>query len=196
RQLHQQHLQQLNPALRLPLAALAFPVLRQRPRPELDAFLDTIEAVVHADGAVSVFEYCLSRLLQVQVREALDPSRHARFGRNKAPGVRREFAALLAVMAQAGHPHDPLAAKRAYLAGLQRVLPRDHLAYVPPARGVQELDDVWEPLDALAPPAKQVLVEALVDAVSHDGQVSVAEAELLRTVCGVLHCPLPALLAH
>lgn len=196
RQLRQQHLHGLHPAQRLPLAALAFPVLRQRPRPELDAFLDTIEAVVHADGAVSVFEYCLSRLLQVQVREALDPARHARFGRNKAPGVRREFALLLSVLAEAGHPHDALAARRAYLAGLQRVLPRDHLPYAPPARGVQALDEAWEPLDALAPPAKQVLVEALVDAVSHDGQVSVAEAELLRTVCGVLHCPLPAVLSH
>src|SRR5690606_23365401 len=81
------------------------------------------------------------------------------------------------------------AAQRAYLAGLQRVLQRDHMPYAPPAQGVQALDEVWEPLDALAPPAKQVLVEALVDAVSHDGQVSVAEAELPRTVCGVLHCP-------
>jgi hypothetical protein len=39
-----------------------------------------------------------------------------------------------------------------------------------------------------------MLVEALVDAVSSDQRVSVAEAELLRTVCAVLHCPLPALL--
>ena len=58
-------------------------------------------------------------------------------------------------------------------------------------RGVLALDDVWEPLDALDPLAKQVLVEAITAAVSHDGQVSVAESELLRTICGVLHCPLP-----
>jgi hypothetical protein len=180
--------------LRLPLASLAFPALRQRPRPQLDAFLDTIEAMVRTDGRVSVFEYCLSKLLQVQVREALDPSRHARFGRTKATGVRQEFATLLAVMAQAGHPDAPAQAQRAYLAGLQRVLPRDHLPYAPPAGGVQALDAVWEPLDALVPAAKEMLVEALVDAVSSDQRVSVAEAELLRTVCAVLHCPLPALL--
>ena len=28
----------------------------------------------------------------------------------------------------------------------------------------------------------------------HDGRVSVAEAELLRTICAVLHCPLPPML--
>ncbi|MBO9717752.1 MAG: M48 family metallopeptidase [Pseudoxanthomonas sp.] len=192
--LRRQHLAELHPALRLPLASLAFPVLRQRPRPELDAFLDTIEAMVLTDGRVSVFEYCLSKLLQVQVREALDPSRHTRFGRTKATGVRQEFATLLAVMAQAGHPDAPMQAQRAYLAGLQRVLPRDHLPYAPPAEGVQALDAVWGPLDALVPEAKEMLVEALVDAVSSDQRVSVAEAELLRTVCAVLHCPLPALL--
>ncbi len=184
----------LHPMQRLPLAALAFPVLRLRPRPQLDAFMDTVFAVVNADGQVSLFEYCLGRLLQVQVRESLDPARYARFGRRKPGNVRQEFATLLAVVAQAGNPGDPAEAQRAYLAGMQRVLPRDHVPYAPPANGVLALDAVWEPLDALDPLAKQVMVEAITAAVSHDGRVSVAEAELLRTLCGVLHCPLPPML--
>ncbi|WP_454829276.1 M48 family metallopeptidase [Pseudoxanthomonas wuyuanensis] len=192
-ELRQQQLQALHPMLRLPLAALIFPVLRMRPRPQLETFLDTVEAVVHADGQVSLFEYCLARLLQVQLRESLDPARYARFGRRKPGNVKNEFAILLAVVAQAGHA-DPAEAQRAYLAGLQRVLPRDHMPYAPPGYGVQALDEVWEPLDALDPLAKQVMVEAITAAVSHDGRVSVAEAELLRTICGVLHCPLPAML--
>ena len=191
--IHQQLVADLHPMLRLPLAALAFPVLRLRPRPDLDRFLDSVFAVVNADGEVSLFEYCLGRLLTVQVMESLDPSRYARFGRRKPGNVRDEFATLLAVVAQAGHD-DPASAKRAYLAGLQRVLPRDHLPYAPPANGVLALDAVWEPLDALDPLAKQAMVEAITAAVSHDGRVSVAEAELLRTICGVLHCPLPPML--
>ena len=183
----------LHPMLRLPLAALAFPVLRLRPRPELDTFMDAANAMVFADGAVSLFEYCLGRLLTVQVRESLDPSRHARFGRHKPHDVKNEIATLLAVVAQAGHA-DAGGAQRAYLAGLQRVLPRDHLAYAPPAAGVQSLDAVWAPLDALDPLAKQPLVEAITAAISHDGRVSVAESELLRTICAVLHCPLPPML--
>ncbi|MGI8560784.1 MAG: M48 family metallopeptidase [Luteimonas sp.] len=192
-ELHGGALSALHPMQRLPLAAIAFPVLRRRPRPELDAFMDTVHAVVHTDGKVSLFEYCLGRLLEVQVRESLDPSRHARFGRRKPGGVKREFATLLAVVAQAGHA-DAEAARRAYLAGLQRVLPRDHVPYAPPVDGVLALDEVWPALDALDPLAKQVLVEAITDAVGHDGRVSVAESELLRTICGVLHCPLPPML--
>ena len=191
RALHGGDLASLHPMQRLPLAALAFPVLRRRPRPELETLLDTVHAVVHGDGQVSLFEYCLGRLLEVQLRESLDPRRHARFGRRKPGNVRQEFATLLAVVAQAGNPSDPAAAQRAYLAGLQRVLPRDHLPYAPPASGVLALDEVWPALDALEPLAKQLMVEAVTAAASHDGRISVAESELLRTICGVLHCPLP-----
>ena len=56
------------------------------------------------------------------------------------------------------------------------------------------LDEVWAPLDALDPLAKQALVEGLTATIGHDGRVSVAEAELLRTICGALHCPLPPML--
>ncbi|MBB1060095.1 M48 family metallopeptidase [Marilutibacter spongiae] len=193
RHIHDSELHDLNPMLRLPLAAMAFPVLRLRPRPELDGFLDASNAMVYADGRVSLFEYCLARLLTVHVRESLDPARYARMGRKRVPGVKREFATLLAVVAQAGST-DEAGARRAYLAGLQRILPRDHMPYAPPAEGVVALDEVWEPLDALDPLAKQVLVESITEAIGHDGRVSVAEAELLRTICGVLHCPLPPML--
>ena len=59
---------------------------------------------------------------------------------------------------------------------------------------MQALDAVWEPLDLLEPAGKELLVEALTAAISHDNRVSVAEAELLRTICAALHCPLPAML--
>ena len=55
--------------MRLPLAAIAFPVLRRQTAATLDAFLATCDEVVHADGQVNLFEYCLSRMLQVQVRD-------------------------------------------------------------------------------------------------------------------------------
>lgn len=187
-------LRDLHAALRLPLAAVAFPVLRQLPRPQLRAFMGCIDALTHADGRISLFEYCLSRLLQVQVHAALDPSRHQHFGRRKTTGVRQEFSTLLAVVARAGNPGNEAAARRAYLAGLQRILPQDHLPYAPPAAGVLALDAVWAPLDALDPLAKQVLVESVTATISHDQRINVAEAELLRTICATLHCPLPALL--
>ncbi|WP_305805673.1 M48 family metallopeptidase [Stenotrophomonas sp. YIM B06876] len=192
--IHDGGLRGLHPALRLPLASLAFPALRSLPRPQLQQFHDCIGALTRADGRVSLFEYCLSQLLQVQVQAALDPSRHVHFGRRKTASVRQEFATLLAVVAQAGNPGAPQQAQHAYLAGLGHILPRDHLPYAPPAAGVLALDAVWAPLDALDPLAKQIVVEAVTATIGHNQRVTVAEAELLRMICGVLHCPLPALL--
>ena len=191
--LRSEQLGALHPMQRLPLAALAFPVLRLRPRPDLNVVLDTLHAVVNTDGHVSVFEYCLGTLLQHQLRESLDPSRHAQFGRHKIAAAKREASILLSLVAQAGHdnPHDAL---RAYLAGLQRVLPQEHLDYAPPPEGVLALEAVWPVLNSLNPAAKQTMVEAVTAAVGHDGRISVSEAELLRTVCGVMHCPLPPML--
>jgi hypothetical protein len=192
--IHQQLVADLHPMLRLPLAALAFPVLRLRPRPRLDAFMDTVHAVVNADGQVSLFEYCLGRLLTVQLRESLDPGRYSHFGPRKPAAVKHELALLLAVVAHAGNRESPDSARRAYLAGMLRVLPNEHIAYAPPANGVLALDEAWDALDRLDPLAKQLLVEAVTAAIGNDGRVSVAEAELLRTICGVLHCPLPPML--
>ena len=184
----------LHAGTRLPLAALAFPALRGNPRPRLQQLVQVIDALVQVDGGLSLFEYCLARLLRSQVIEALDPAAHVRFGRRRVGAVQQEFSLLLSVIAQAGHPGQPALARQAYAAGLQRVVAGQQMVYQPPAQGVAALEQVWPALDGLEPLAKQLVVESLVAAVSHDGRIKVAEAELLRTVCGVLHCPLPACL--
>lgn len=194
-QLHRQHVAGLHPMLRIPLAELAFPVLRRRPRPQLETFLDAVQAVGMADGKLSLFEYCLGRLLTLQLRESLAPARYAGIGRRQPRAVRREIATLLAVVADAGHG-DSIGGRHAYLAGMQRILPGEHIDYRPPANAPAALEQAWVPLDALDPLAKRVLVEAVTAAIAHDGRISVVESELLRTVCAMLHCPLPPLPGH
>ena len=183
----------LNPALRLPLAAVAFPLLRRRPRADLQQFMDTVYALVHADGRVDLFEYCLGRLLQTQVAESLDPARAWVAGNKRLADVTAPATQLLAILADAGHA-NPADATRAFTAGVARIYPRLNASYSPPRDITGALDALWPPLDALEPMAKELLIEGLVVAISHDGQVTVEEAELLRTVCASLHCPLPPVL--
>ena len=195
RTLHRNARRACIPLLRLPLAALAFPVLRLRPRPELDVFLDTVHAMVHADGQVSLFEYCLGRLLQVQVRESLDPARACAL---RPPAscrdVRSEIATLLCVVAQCGNDERRARAAR---------LPRRHPARAaarPPAVRAAQRTACWRSTRSgrrwtrsIRWPSKR-WSKAITATISHDGRVSVAEAELLRTICGALHCPLPPML--
>ena len=93
------------------------------------------------------------------------------------------------------HGHDDdRSAKNAFAAGLERVLPNVDFAYAPPAAWTKALDEALAALDAVDATGKQLLVEGLVAAISQDGKVAVAEAELLRVVCAGLHCPLPPML--
>jgi len=183
----------LHPALRLPLASLAFPALRRRPRPELEKFIACTETLIHIDGQVGLFEYCLARMLRRQVIEALDPSRHRPSGKRKLAACGEALRDLFSVIAHHGHG-DAGQARQAFASGIAQVLPRSALTYQPPGDWVAAMDAALPALDGLEPMGKQLLVEGLVLTTSHDGRLTVAESELLRTVCACLHCPLPPVL--
>jgi Zn-dependent protease with chaperone function len=182
----------LHPLLRLPLAQLCFPALRSRPLPEQEAVLGAVFALIHSDGRITTFEYCLSRMLYSELAGAVRPRARVGTGtRTMADdGAAAAAATLLAVLAQAGHP-DPDVAESAFHAAVLRTLPGRRVPYVPPDRGVLALEQVWSTLDSLAPADTSLLVQGAVEAIGHDGVLTVVEMELLRTVCAVLRCPLP-----
>ncbi len=183
----------LHPMQRLPLAALAFPALRRRPRPQLDGFLAVLRELIGVDGKVSLAEYCLAKLVGLQVMDALNPASALVIGRIKLPEVEGSVRDLLAIVAMHGQD-DAVAAARAYALGLNEVLPGATIAYAPPSEWSSALDRALPKLDRLAPAGKELVVRGLTCAVAADGMVSVAESELLRTICAALHCPLPPLL--
>jgi hypothetical protein len=183
-----QALATLHPVLRLPLAELAFPVLRRRPRQQQDAVMGCLHALAQADGLVNLHEYCLSRLLHRELYEAVH--RTSPWAARRAPrhAVHQAAATLLAVLAEAGRQGQP---EDAYRAGLAQVVPGQALPYTP----VQPvaLENVWPVLDGLDGPEKQFLVAGMVTVIGHDGVMTVSEIELLRTVCALIGCPLPPL---
>lgn len=181
----------LHPVLRLPLAELAFPVVRRRPRAEQEAVLAAIHAVIQADHRVEVFEYCLARLLHRELYESMN--RTSPWGGRRSPEqTNRAIATLLALLARYGHS-GITAAPAAYAAGMAVVLPGVQLPFQPPQQGAVSLEELWPALDALDGPEKQFLVSAMVTVIGHDGMLTVSEIEVLRTVCAILHCPLPPL---
>ena len=175
---------------RLPLAQLAFPALRRRPRPQLQTFLIALNEVIQADGRVQLEEYCLAKLVGVQVIDALDPSKAKISGSNKLVGCKAEVANVIAIIASYGND-DAGEAERAYLLGMQEVLPDAIDPYTPPDDFAFALDKALPKLDLLAPMGKELLIKGLTRAIGADGKVAVSEAELLRTICAALHCPLP-----
>ena len=178
---------------RLPLLELAFPALRRRPAAQLRALIALVEELLRADGRISVLDYAFSRLLRMQLGEALAPRATMRrpHPAPKLLALRAEAQTLFSVMALAGND-DLRQARAAYDAGMRRLLPMGAPDYAPPEPWIDALDQALARFDALAPLIKQQLIEALALTVSQDQRVTLGEAELLRTVCAALHCPLPA----
>jgi hypothetical protein len=108
--------------------------------------------------------------------------------------VQQDAQVLFSVLAQHGH-NDETSARRAYEAGMHHLFPRARPAYAVPSPWPAALDMALSRLDQLVPIAKEQLVEAMVATVTHDQQLTMGEAELLRAVCAGLHCPLPPLVA-
>ena len=182
----------LHPMLRLPLAQLAFPALKRRPRPEIDAFVKALDALIHADGRVDLDEYCLAKLVQAQVVAALDPSASFKPGTLKLADAQDELRDLAALMAHFGNDDDD-GARRAFQAAMQDALPNASVMYALPDDWQAALDRALDVLSRLRPEGQQLVVQALTRAVAADGKVTVAESELLRVTCATLGCPLPPL---
>ena len=181
----------LKPQQRLPVLSSAFPALRQLPREERTQLISALNGMLQREGRLSLRSYALRQLARVHLRDDLDPA--ARGGRLTLDRVVNELQVLFSVLAQHGH-QDETIARRAYEEGMHHLLPRHRPPFASTTNWPQQLDVALNRLDLLVPMAKEQLVEGLVKTVAHDQQLNIAEAELLRVVCGSLHCPLPPLL--
>jgi len=186
-------LARLDPTRHLPLFELSFPALRRRPPLELRQLIGLVDDLVRADGITTIFDYTLSRLLRQHVAESLAPHKVAPRHAPKLHALRSNVQVLFSLLAQAGHA-NAREARQAYDAGVRHLF-TDPPAYAPADPWAASLDVALLKLDRLPPLIKQELITALTTTVLHDRQITLAETELLRVVCALLHCPLPPLAA-
>jgi hypothetical protein len=151
-----------------------------------------LNGMLPQDGSVALHSYVLRKLAQMHLRDDLNPG--ARVRRLTLDAVQRDAQVLFSVLARHGHSDD-VSARRAYEAGMHQLFPRERPAYGIAGAWAAALDLALSRLDQLAPIAKEQLVEAMVATVTHDQQLTIGEAELLRAVCASVHCPLPPLVA-
>lgn len=175
----------LDRGYRLPIVALALPVLRK----ELDEegrrrFLDMLKAVIEADGRVTLGEFVLATLLQAHLGGQRAAARDA-----KCADLKTQCGLVLSLLSHAGAD-----AAKAFVEGAQALdLPlalvgREALRFDEVSRALAELR-------ALAPAEKARFVAACAEVTTADGTVQLAEHELLRAACSALDCPMPQTLA-
>jgi hypothetical protein len=113
--------------------------------------------------------------------------------------LRSEVAAVLYLVAHAGIRADAAGPrdeelKAALRAGAMEMGLGEAEVAAPAGFTSESAGAALEALKALAPLQKAVLVKGLFAAVTADGAIRIAEAELMRMVGAVLDCPLPPLL--
>ena len=178
----------------LPLLQRALPALKSLPAERRRTLVALTAELATVDGRMDVHEYLRAALATRYLGDQLEPVRAP--GRLTLEDCQSELGVLFAILAQRGSD-NPIAARRAYELGLAHLLPRTRADYRAPDAATWNLalDGALARLAALAPAAKELLIDALGRTVLYAGVVAVDEAELLRAVAALLHCPLPPLFA-
>jgi Zn-dependent protease with chaperone function len=181
----------LEPMLRLPALQQVFPALRRAPAAQRKVLGQLASDLIHADARIDAFEFCLAKLLESLLNDELNAQ--APHGTVSIEDAQNEIFVLFATLAQLGSSseHD---ARMAYEAGMSGVLPMRRPPYAVLADWPRQLNAALPKLEDLHPFAKKVLIDGLVKTIASDDVMTEAESELLRTVCALMHCPLPPLL--
>ena len=187
----------IGPEYRLPLLEIAFPALKQRPAPELEYLLELVQRVIELDAEVDLYEYCFYRVLTSSLEEASNPSARRKGNRAGKKAIRQAAIDLVSTVARHGHTSTAEAAS-AFQAGIAEfgAWAADAQYEDVSLQTVTLLDRSLDLLGRMNSAGHKSLLQALAKTVSHDGKLTATEAELLRTVCASLDCPLPPILGE
>ena len=174
---------------RLPLAEIAAPALRGLSPRQHRLFAENMDALVAADRAIDLFEWCLQAVTLHYLADA--------FGA-KPPGAttlrksRDACVYALSILSCAGHPESEAEARAAVA---------DAAAALPELGGGVEFDgrgfhpdallEAARALGGLAPLEKEKFIRACAVCAARDGVVSHDERNLLTVFAALLDCPIP-----
>ncbi len=180
---------------RLPILEIAFPALKRRPVPQLEYLLELVRRLIELDGEVDLYEYCFFRVLTNSLEQAEDPSGRRKRRRSTKKAVRQAAIDLLRTVARHGHSSAEARAS-AFRAGAAEFgqWASDAEYGDETLQTVTVLDRSLTVLARTNSAGRKSLLQAVGKTVSHDGKLSVPEAELLRAICASLDCPLPPIL--
>jgi hypothetical protein len=184
----------LGAAFHLPIVDLALPAIKAAPEASRQELLKALEAVINADRRVSLHEFVVLTLARHQLAPTRKPGAA---GSRRVADLQKETMLVLSLIAHAGIRRDATGTRGEELQAAVRAGTKEMgLPDAAPATDMtlETAGAALEALKALAPMQKALLVKGLFAAVSADGAIRIAEAELMRLVGAVLDCPLPPLL--
>ncbi len=180
---------------RLPLLEIAFPMLRNRPESQMEFMLQLVRKLIELDGQIDLGEFCFYRILASHLGQATDPT--ANKDGNKVPRKKARNAAidLIRIVADQGN-EDNSASEHAYQAGISSFgkWAAERKEEIDDRQTVAVLDQSLDALRQMNSAGRKSMLQAVSNTITHDGKLTLREAELLRAICASLDCPLPPIL--
>ena len=177
---------------RLNVAFQSLPALSQMSQRQYKDFRDRVSELIDADQKVSLFEFCLQRVVCHHLDQA--------YGLVKPPPVRftsltplnPAASIILGLIAVKGNESSEEALK-SYTVAIQQW--NNSTTAVPAISACSRTDfaRALYQFEQATPQLKERLIRACATCICSNRQVTAAEYELLRTICSSLDCPLPPL---
>ena len=184
----------LSEDVRLKIAHLAMPALRQMSRSQYQVFRAEIVRLIDADEQISIFEFCLQRVVIHHLDRVYRLGNPPRIRYRSMDQLQPALAQALAMLAWQG-TDDPTAARAAFTAGFKEALPAVAVPDLPAADS-NNLENFGAALDQFTEAAAELqreFLEGCIACIMADGKVVAREWELLRAICSTFNCAMPRL---
>ncbi len=164
---------------------LCIPALKELEKDDYKQFKNLLLQLIKADDHVSLFEWCLYRIVTHNVENKIEKE-------NKSlKAIADSAAKVLSMVVIEGENEQAEKVFSLAVSHLGRDFQNSRLQTQ--ALEFQEVDKALNQLAELKPLAKPVFLKALMEAINADGKVTATEAELFRAIADTLNCPVPPL---
>ncbi|MDX8403281.1 MAG: M48 family metallopeptidase, partial [Mariprofundaceae bacterium] len=186
----QSELEKLALELRLPLAEMVMPALKEMSLPQYKAFKKSVSVVIKADHEISLFDFILYRMLIRRLDGEFGSSVPLPVKYHRMKRVLPYAAVLMALLARTGHGEN---APSVFSESMALLAEGEHLILDKKSARLSHFDKALTELNMASPSLKESILKAALHCVVCNGVISVKEGELLRAVADGLDCPMPLL---
>ena len=186
----QPELEKLAPELRLPLAEMVLPALKEMSPQQFKGFKKAVVAMIKADNEVTLFEFILYRMVIRRLSGAFSNSGPVPVKYHRIEPLLTHASVLIALLARTGHGED---AERVFRESMALLKDAGHPMPDQKDARLSHFDRALTELNRAAPQVKESVLMAAVHCVVCNGVISVKEGELLRAVADGMDCPMPPL---
>jgi len=192
----EKEIRNLKPVFYLPVLELAIPTLRCMSPAQVAGLKRYIQALVEADGKLTLFEFVLEKIVTHQLGMVYKHSKRQNIVK-RIDLLLPQLVSLLSVLATSGHK-DIQKAEKSFKAGLEQLRSAGVTCKETMSETVsfKEVDVALDLLTLATPGIKRVIFDACCRCVLFDKKVSIPEAELLRATASIMGIPVPPFLFH